>query len=339
MTSVFPALWKSAVFVAVTTLATLMLAFTIHNSSSTEGTTYRAVFTEAPSLNRGDDVRMAGVRVGQISEIEVVDDRYAEITFSVASNIELTEDVTAELRYRNLIGQRYLALEQGLETAGDLEAGATIPMERTLPALDLTQLFNGFQPLFRLLSPEDVNELSSQIIAVFQGEAGTVDSLIANTAELVDTLAAKDEVIGDIITNLDAVMDTLDARNTQVSDLIESLDLLVTGLAQDRTTIGEAVEGMGLLTTNVADFLGDVRPPLKGSIANLGALADNLAAEDDAIDRVLANLPKKAQRLGRTVSYGSWINFYLCSAGGNIPDVDGYVGSVGVDAVARRCGA
>lgn len=339
MKSIFPALWKSIVFVVVTTLATLVLAFTIHNSSSTDGTTYHAIFTEAPSLNTGDDVRMSGVRVGQVTGIEVVDRRHAKVTFSVDSTIDLTDDVLAELRYRNLLGQRYIALEQGSETVSSLKAGATIPLDRTQPALDLTQLFNGFQPLFRMLSPEDVNELSSQIIQVFQGESGTVDGLIANAAQLTSTLATKDQVIGEIITNLNAVMKTLDTRNTQVSSLIDSVDQLATGLAEDRATIGDAVEGMGMLTTSVASFLTDARPAIKDSIGHLGDLADNLAAEEDTIDRVLGTLPKKVQKLGRTVGYGSWINFYLCSAGGNIPDVDGYYGTVGVDAVAARCGA
>ena len=84
--------------------------------------------------------------------------------------------MTAAIKYRNLVGQRYVALDQG---AGDLDPmlppGGTIPLDRTTPALDLTALFNGFKPLFQALSPDDVNQLSGEIIQVLQGEGGTVD--------------------------------------------------------------------------------------------------------------------------------------------------------------------
>ncbi|KAA1426143.1 MCE family protein [Nocardioides antri] len=334
--SVLGPLWKSAVFIVTTTLATAVLAFTILNGSAAPGTTYRAVFVEAPSLNAGDDVRVAGVRVGQVTEVEIVDRRLAQVTFTVDTAVDLRSDVEAEIRFRNLIGQRYLALEQGTAT-GDLEPGSTIPVERTRPALDLTQLFNGFQPLFRLLSPEDVNELSFQVIQVLQGDGTTMAGLLRHTAGITSTLADRDEVIGEVITQLSRVLETVDSRSDDLRGLVTSLQQLVSGLAGDRDSIGDAVESMGHVTEGLGGLLAGSRVPIGRTIRGLDGLAGNLVAAEADLDRIFENLPRKLEAVGRTASYGSWVNFYLCSVGGAIPDVEGYEGGKGADAGAERC--
>ena len=90
-------------------------------------------------------------------------------------------------------------------------------MTRTTPALDLTVLFNGFKPLFQALSPADINKLSYEIVQVFQGEGGTLESLLAHTASVTSTLADRDQVIGDLIDNLNEVLDHLGDRDEQLS--------------------------------------------------------------------------------------------------------------------------
>ncbi len=334
--TLFGALWKSVAFIVTTTLATAVLAFTILNGSSAPGTTYQAVFVEAPSLNPGDDVRIAGVRVGQVTEVAIVDRQLARVTFTVDTEVALRFDVEAELRFRNLIGQRYLALEQG--TASDeLEPGATIPVERTRPALDLTQLFNGFQPLFRLLSPEDVNELSFQVVQVFQGDGTTMAGLLRHTAGITSTLADRDEVIGEVITRLSRVVQTVDNRSDELRGLVTSLQQLVSGLAGDRQSIGDAIDSMGRVADGLGTLLADSRVPIGRTVRGLDDLAGNLVDAEADLDRIFENLPLKLEALGRTASYGSWVNFYLCSVGGAIPDIEGYEGGKGADAAAERC--
>lgn len=334
--TVFGALWKSVVFIVTTSLATAVLAFTILNGSAASGTTYQAVFVEAPSLNAGDDVRIAGVRVGQVTGVEIVDRRLAQVTFTVDTGIELRSDVEAEIRFRNLIGQRYLALEQGTASA-DLEPGATIAVERTRPALDLTQLFNGFQPLFRLLSPEDVNELSFQVIQVLQGDGTTMTGLLRHTAGITSTLAERDEVIGEVITQLSGVLETVDSRSDDLRGLVTSLQQLVSGLAGDRESIGDAVDSMGRVADGLGDLLAESRVPIGRTVRGLDQLAGNLVDAEADLDRIFDNLPRKLEAVGRTASYGSWLNFYLCSVGGEIPDVEGYTGGKGAAPGAGRC--
>ncbi|WP_164478005.1 MCE family protein [Nocardioides pantholopis] len=328
---------KSLVFTLVTVLATAALAATIRNDGGGPGREYSAVFSDVTSLNEGDDVRMSGVKVGTVAGIELVDDRVAEVSFSVSEDIELTTEATAELRFRNLVGQRYIALEPGAPTAPAADAGHRFPAEQTQPALDLTVLFNGFQPLFRLLDPKDVNTLSAQVIAVFQGEGATVESLLASTASLTSTLAEKDQVIGELITHLESVLSTVNDRSGQLDTTIVTLQRLVSGLAEDSAVIGQTLEGLGDLTGSVADLAEEGRAPLKGSITALGELSENLAADDDVVEDFLQTLPTKLDRIGRLGSYGSWLNTYVCSIEGRIPLPEGYLGDLGAQPVAGRC--
>ncbi len=329
---------KSIVFTLVTVSATAALAGTIRNSSSGSNTTYSAVFSDATSLNKGDDVRMAGVKVGTVKKIEVKDKRLAGVEFTVQDAVALPRGTVAQLRFRNLVGQRYISLDPPEEgSVGTLAKGHDFTLQETRPALDLTMLFNGFQPLLQFLDPDDVNALSGQIIAVFQGEGATVEGLLSSTASLTSTLAKKDKVIGELIKNLSSVLKTVNDRSDQLDSTIITLQRLVSGLAEDRKTIGSTLDGMGSLTSSVADLLEEGRAPLKGSIASLRVLSKQLADSEQVLDRFFRTLPIKLDRIGRLASYGSWLNFYECQIKGTIPKPEGYFGDLGAQPIADRC--
>jgi phospholipid/cholesterol/gamma-HCH transport system substrate-binding protein len=329
---------KGTVFAVVTVITTAVLGLSIANTSVGETRTYRARFTDVTGLSGGDDIRIAGVRVGQVTGIRVVDRRVAEVRFTVDAARTLPASVTATIKYRNLVGQRYITLAQGTGPVGQVLApGQTIPLARTTPALDLTALFNGFQPLFQALAPEDVNQLANEVVQVLQGEDTTVDSLLAHTASLTSTLAAKDQVIGKVIDNLNAVLKTVNARGDKFSALVGTLQELVSGLAQDRKPIGEAIDAIGGLTTTTAGLLRSGREPLRRDIVSLGQVSATLA-EGSELDTFLQRLPLKMENIGRTASYGSWLNFYLCSATvSGVSTSDGSKPPTGLPVTEARC--
>ncbi|GAA2330316.1 MlaD family protein [Saccharopolyspora halophila] len=315
---------KFLVFVLVTLLAAGLLIMTIANQDFRASKSYTARFTDATALTEGDDVRISGVKVGEVESIDLVDRRVAEVKFNVAER-RLPSNVSVAIKYRNLVGQRYLALEQGsagMQAAGTqggfLQPGATIPLERTKPALDLTVLLGGFKPLFQALSPEDVNKLSYEIIQVLQGEGGTVESLLAHTASLTQHIASRDKVIGNVINNLNGVLETVNDRDQQLSEMIGQLRRVVSGLSEDREAIGDAITAMDGLTNSTGDLLQDARPGLQADINGLGELSKNLNGHQELIERTLKRMPNKFDTLSRTASYGSWFNFYLCGASGNV---------------------
>ncbi|KFU78834.1 MCE family protein [Amycolatopsis lurida] len=327
---------KGLVFFVITVVATGILAITIANSGVGTTVGYTARFTDATSVNPGDEVRMSGVRIGQVDSVGVVERRLADVRFSVENKRRLTAGATVTIRYRNLVGQRYLSIDPGPDGPAVLDEGALIPPERTQPALDLTALFNGFKPLFQALSPSDVNQLSFEIVQVLQGEGSTIDSLLEHTASLTNTLAGKDEVIGQVVGNLNTVLDTLNSQGDQFDKLVDVTAQLVSGLAGDAKPIGQAIGGLGELTTATADLLQDGRAPLKDSINTLGDLSKNLADNTPVFEQFLANLPKKLDRIGSMVSYGSWFNFYLCSVKSDAPPAPGGP-PVGIPLTQGRC--
>ncbi|MER7521285.1 MCE family protein [Streptomyces sp. NPDC126499] len=316
--STAPQLVKLGVFAVVTLAATAVLAATIVNFSFTPHETYSAVFSDVTSLEEGDDIRVAGVRVGEVEEIRIKDRNLAEVTFTVSRDRPLLTSTRAVIRYRSLVGQRYIALTEGAGSGRPLPPGGRIPLSRTEPALDLNALLGGFKPLFAALSPEDVNRLATEIVRTLQGEGGTVRSLLAHTASLTTTLAERDKLIGSVITHLNTVLTTVDRRSTRFSDLIAQLQRLISGLSADRKPIGESLAGINGLTRATAGLLEDARPPLKTDIAELAELTGTLNDHEKTVEGVLQRLPGKLNKLTGTASYGSWFNFYLCDFDGRI---------------------
>ncbi len=309
---------KLALFLVVTTLATALLAVTIGNLTFSDKTPYRAVFSDVTGVNKGDDVRIAGVRVGSVSDIDLTKDNQATISFEIDSTVTLTEGTEATIRYRNLVGQRYISLSQGVGSSQALAEDGTIPLSQTSPALDLTVLFNGFKPLFRALSPADVNQLAYEIIQVFQGEGGTVETLLAQTSSLTDTLANRDKLIGDVITNLNDVLATINARDTELSQTIITLQQFTTGLKNDRQAILGSLDSISELAVETAGLVSDARPALTEDIYQLRRLTTVLDRNKASIDQDLQILPLKLNKVGHTATYGSWFNFYLCNFNGTV---------------------
>jgi phospholipid/cholesterol/gamma-HCH transport system substrate-binding protein len=316
-----PSLIKLIAFAVVTVLATGVLAATIGNIRLGGTTTYRALFTDATGLLPGDDVRIAGVRVGEVEKIDVAEGAnraLARVTFAVDDSRQVATSTKALIRYRNLVGQRYVALSEGAGDGRPLTENGTIPLRQTQPALDLTVLFNGFKPLFAALNPEDVNSFSMEIIKTLKGEAGNVNSLLSHTASLTTTLADRDEVIGRTVDNLNAVLETVDDRDRQLSSLLLELQRFVSGLSEDREAIGASLTNIAGLAESTAGLVKDARPAVRNDVRELGEVTRTLDDNKEVVDGVLKRLPRKLNTITRTATYGSWFNFYLCDFTGRV---------------------
>jgi phospholipid/cholesterol/gamma-HCH transport system substrate-binding protein len=329
---------KLTAFTVVTALATAILAITIGNTQFGSKVTYHAIFSNANGLITGDGVRIAGVQVGQISGITLYHGHLADVTFTVQKNVPLSVSTRAALRYLNIVGQRYMSLMEGAGSSAPLRPGGVIPLSRTKPALDLNALFNGFRPLLASLNPGQVNQLAFSIIRVFQGEGGTIDSLLGQVASLTSTLADHDTLITQLINNLNAVLGTLDSHTTQLTELVANLQSLVSGLAADRTAIGSSLAGISDLEAATAGLLSQARPPLKNDIASLGQVAKTLDTHRGDLQGLLTRLPQRISAMTRFGSYGGWANMYLCSieAETSLPGTS-VVYTPQIDANVARC--
>ena len=312
---------KLLIFLVVTALMTYVLGATIANSAYGSTYTYGADFTDVTGLQIGDDVRIAGVRVGTVKNIELEkndqDVGYAHVVFTVEKSHLLPQSSEVYLRYRNLVGQRYLDVEQG---PGDpnktLKPETTIGIPRTHPAVDLTVLFNGFAPLTKGLSAPELNQLSYNLIQTLQGEGGAIEALLSTVADLTNSLADKDQVIGDVIDNLTGALQAVASRDNELSDLIIQLKNFIGGLADDRNTIGNAIVGVNRLAESTTGLLTRVRGPFAKDVKSITGLVNTLNANSGTLTYVIKQLPPTVGALIRTASYGSWFNFYLCSSSG-----------------------
>jgi phospholipid/cholesterol/gamma-HCH transport system substrate-binding protein len=309
---------KLVIFIVVTTLATSVLVVIIGNVTFGGSKEYKAEFVDATGVVKGDDIRIAGVKVGVVKGVDIVDRTRAMVTFSVQDDTPLSKATHASIRYRNLVGQRYISLSQEVGDSARLEPGSTIPVAQTSPALDLTVLFNGFKPLFQALSPTDINKLSYEIVQVFQGEGGTLEGLLAHTASVTQTLASRDQLIGSLIDNLDEVLDHIGDRDDQLSELIQTFRTFVHGLKSDRKAILGSLDQISSLSVQTADLVSGIRQPFVEDVKQLRAFAGNLDRNKGELDRALQVLPIKLQKVGRTAIYGSFFNFYLCEFHGKV---------------------
>ena len=273
---------------------------------------YNSLFTDVSGLREGNMVRVAGVEVGKVKHIAVNDDATVAVEFTADPAAVLTEGTRAEVRYDDLIGGRFLALVEGPGGTSVLEPGQTIPLERTQPALDLDSVTGGFRPLFRALEPDQVNDLSGQLIQAFQGEGPTIASFLSRAAAVSNTLADRDVLIGEVVDNLNVLMGTLGGQSDQLDKAVTSLSDLVRGLAERRTDITNAVAYTNAATGTVADLLSRAREPATKVIAEAGRVGDALLADRDYLDNMLETLPEKYQMLGRQGIYGDYFSFYFC---------------------------
>jgi len=273
---------------------------------------YRAEFVNVTGLETNDFVRIAGVEVGKVKKVQIQPDTTALVEFSADDSVVLTQGSRAVIRYDDLIGGRYLALEEGAGGTQKLNAGDTIPLARTSPALDLDALIGGFRPLFRALDPDQLNALSGQLITALQGQGGTINSFLAQTAALTSTLADRDQLIGEVIINLNTVLGSLGDQSDQFAKAVDSLSELVAGLESRGEDISNGLAYTNAAAGSITDLLSQARPPLQKVVRETDRTAGIVVADHEYFDNLINTLPDAYQALSRQGIYGDFFSFYLC---------------------------
>jgi len=305
-------LWRLGVFAAACLcFLAAMIAIFAQPRFQAENV-YTAEFSNVSGLEEGQFVRIAGVEVGKVKHIALQRDTTVDVQFSADDSVVLTKGTRAVIRYADLIGGRYLALEDGAGPSARIKAGEKIPPSNTSPALDLDALIGGFRPLFRALDPDQVNALSSQLIAAFEGQGDTIGSFFEQTAALTNMLADRDQLIGQVIVNLNTVLGSLGDQNTQFAKAVDALAQLVSTLSARKQDISNSVAYANAAASSIADLLSQARPAIQKVIHETDRSAGIVVADHDYVDNLLATLPDAYQALGRQALYGDFFGFYLC---------------------------
>ncbi|OSC38942.1 virulence factor Mce family protein [Mycobacterium decipiens] len=303
---------RLGIFLTVCLLTAFVLIAVFGEFRFGEGKTYYAEFTNVSNLREGKLVRIAGVEVGKVKKISINPDATVRVEFTADDSVILTQGSQAVIRYDNLFGDRYLALVEGAGGLNILGPGQTIPLARTKPALDLDALIGGFKPLFRALNPDQVNALSQQLLQAFQGQGPTIESFLGQAAAVTNTLADRDQLIGQVVINLNVVLGSLGGQSERLDKAVMSLSQLIHGLAERKTDISNAVAYTNAAAGSVADLLAQARAPFTDVVRETDRVASIGLADHDYLDNLLNTLPDKYQALVRQGMYGDFFAFYLC---------------------------
>ena len=314
---------KFTIFGIVMAMLTAFLFFIFGQVRTGATNGYSATFADASRLEAGDTVRVAGIRVGTVKDVSLRPDRSVLVKFDADRNIVLTTGTKAQIRYLNLVGDRYLELVDTPGSTKILPVGSQIPEDRTAPALDLDLLLGGLKPVIQGLNPQDVNALSASLIQVLQGQGGTLDSLFSKSASFTNSLADNDEVIEQLIEDLKNTLDTLSKDGDDFSGAIDRLDKLIKGLSADRDPIGAAITSLDNGTASLTDLLGRARSPLAGTIGQLNRLAPLLDNDKERLDASLQRAPELYRKLARVGAYGSFFPYYICGIAFRASDLQG----------------
>lgn len=314
---------KFVIFAAIMAVLTgfLFITFAQYRTGSTNG--YSAVFTDASRLRAGDSVRVAGIRVGTVNDVSLRADRKVLVDFDADQDIKLTSGTKAAIRYLNLTGDRYLELADGPGSTRLMPPGTQIPVDRTQPALDLDLLLSGLKPVVQGLNPQDVNALTASLVQIFQGEGGTLQSLLSKTSSFSSTIADDDQTVQSLIDNLNTVLGEVAKNGDQFGGTIDRLETLISGLSKDRDPIGTAITSLDNGTASLADLLTQARPPLAGVVAQFNRVAPNLQSGKGYLDGALQRAPGNFRKLARIGSYGSFVQYYICELSIRVTDLQG----------------
>jgi len=307
---------RLGIFALVLLLFTVMIVVVFGQMRFDRTYGYSAEFTNISGLRQGQFVRASGVEIGKVSSIKLVDGgRRARVDFSVDRGIPLYQSTSAQIRYLDLIGNRYLELKRGEGEGSEkvLPPGGFIPVSRTSPALDLDALIGGFKPLFRALDPQKVNTIATALITVFQGQGGTINDILDQTAQLTNQLGERDQAIGEVIKNLNIVLDTTVRHRQQFDQTVNNLEVLITGLKGHADQLAGGTAHISNAAGTVADLLAEDRGLLHKSLNYLDAVQQPLIDQREQLNDFIHKVPTALNMIGRTIgSYGDFVNFYAC---------------------------
>ncbi|WP_216916556.1 MCE family protein [Nocardia noduli] len=301
------------VFLVVAIVLTWMVHATLQRGVPGDTHRYSASFTDVSGLRVGDDVRMAGVQVGRVESIKI-DGTRAEVGFEVQADQVLYGNTLASVTYQNLIGQRYLGLSlSDFDAPEVLPPGAKIPVEHTEPSFDLSGLLNGFQPLFGLLDPGDVDNITSALIRALQGEDGAIPTLIAETATLAESFAGPDQILGSLIDNLSRVVGDLAAQSGQLQTTITQTRKIFDGLYQRRDTLLSQTSEIATVLDRAAQVVQGASPALNRFVEREPGFSQHFVDNKTNFAYLGFNIPLLLKSLTRIVDHGAYLNAYICN--------------------------
>lgn len=299
-------------------LALLAFAFNIDRIPLLAGRAYSAALTEAGGLKPGDDVRIAGVKVGKVTEVDLEDD-HVRVDFRVERSVRLGDETAASVRIKTILGQKFLMLDP----AGKGELQAPIPLDRTVAAYDVVEAFSDLAVTADRIDTEQMALALDTIATTFRDTPEEVRAAVDGLGRLSRAVAERDEQLRTLLKHTDAVTDVLSDRNREIVTLLADGDLLLQELQKRREDINRLLVSTVTLSQQLTAMVRENRAELKPALERLEQVLRVLKANQDNLDRSIALLAPFTRMFANTVGNGRWFDTYVQ----NLVPFPGAVGS------------
>ncbi|GAB2965189.1 MCE family protein [Saccharothrix stipae] len=270
------------------------------------GTRHTAEFTEAAGLRVDDEVRVAGMKVGAVTDVELHGGR-VRVTFRV-DGVELGDRSRAEIRIKTLLGQKYLALDsEGREPLTD-----TIPVERTTSPYDVVEAFSGLSTTVGGIDTDQLAQSFQVLSDTFRDSPEHVRQALEGLSSLSRTISSRDEQLASLIKGANQVSGALAERNDDFAALITDGNLLLEEIGHRRDAIGRLLDGTRELSRQLSGLVADNDEQLRPALEQLERVTDVLRDNQDALNRGLALAGPYYRVLNNSLGNGQWVDTYLC---------------------------
>jgi phospholipid/cholesterol/gamma-HCH transport system substrate-binding protein len=298
--------------------AMLLLAFNIDKLPLLAGKSHSAALSEAGGLKAGDDVRIAGVKVGKVSAVDL-DGSHVRVDFKVGRSTHLGSTTSASVRIKTILGQKYLALDP----SGKGELAAEIPLSRTTPAYDVVEAFSDLAKTTGAIDTDQLANALDTVSTTFRDSPENVRTAVDGLGRLSRTIASRDDQLRELLDHASGVTGVLSARNKELVKLLGDGDLLLQELRKRRADIHTLLVSTVTLSQQLTGLVRDNRAAIRPALQNLKNVLATLEANQANLDRSIRLLAPFVRVFANTTGDGRWFDTYIQ----NIVPVPGGPGS------------
>lgn len=272
------------------------------------GTGYTAYFTEAAGLQPGNEVRVAGVTVGEVTGVSLAGDQ-VKVTFEV-KNTWVGDESTVGIDIKTILGSKYLALDP--LGAASQDPSTPIPASRTTSPFDVTQAFNQLSTVFQQLNTAQLAKSLEAISGAFANTPPAVHQALTGLASLSEVIASQNAEIASLLQGSGKLTGTVASEDSEFQTLINDGNLLLAELEQQQQAIGSLLTGTEALATQLSGLVKEDNAELGPLLDKLGQVTGVLEQNQSSLSRALQLAGPYATLLGNTVGSGRWFDSYLC---------------------------
>jgi phospholipid/cholesterol/gamma-HCH transport system substrate-binding protein len=282
----------------------MVIALNFNRLPLVSGTTYRAQFTDASGLVKGEEVRIAGIKVGAVTGISL-DENLVEVEFTV-DDVDLGNDTTAAIEVKTLLGQHYLSVTPA--GSGSLEENAVIPVERTSTPLNIVPAFLRLTEQTQAIDTDQVAQAFDALAGVLRTTAPELRGTLRGLSRLSRAVTTRDDEIRELLGHAEEVTGVVADRDQDIAQLIQASNSVLQVLSDRRETITRIIRGTSDLSVQLRGLVTDNARELKPALTRLNSVLEVLQKNKTQLDSILKWGAVYAREFTNVGGTGHWFD-------------------------------